>query len=84
MLVGAEMYLYFVLQVYKAEHQYNVWRTKSQEYEAQCEKLQHDVIEKELELAQVKELCLELQNHVQELKQIGNRSIEEDIIRSPG
>jgi two-component SAPR family response regulator len=71
------------LQVYRAEHQYNVWHTKSQEYEVQCEKLQHDVIEKELELVQVKELCSELQRHVQELKQIHDTSVEEDII-NPG
>jgi SMC interacting uncharacterized protein involved in chromosome segregation len=60
-----------------------VWHTKSQEYDAQCEKLQHDVIEKELELVQVKELCSELQSHVQELKQIRDASVEEDII-NPG
>jgi signal recognition particle GTPase len=72
-----------MLQVYKAEHQYNVCHSKLEEYESQCEKLQHDVIEKDLELAQVKELCLELQSHVQELKQIHDTSIEEDII-NPG
>jgi hypothetical protein len=72
-----------VLQVHKAEHQYNMWRSKSEEFEVQFENLQHDVIEKELELAQVKELCLELQSHVQELKHIHDTSIEEDII-NPG
>ncbi|XP_023719102.1 putative leucine-rich repeat-containing protein DDB_G0290503 isoform X2 [Cryptotermes secundus] len=66
-------------RMYKAEHQYNVLHKKSQEYEEQCEKLQQDVIEKEIELAQVKELCSELQSHVQELKQIRDTSVEEDI-----
>jgi SMC interacting uncharacterized protein involved in chromosome segregation len=69
--------------MYKVEHQYNVLHTKTQEYEVQCEKLQHDVIEKELELAHLKELCSELQSHVQELKQIRDTSIEDDSIQ-PG
>lgn len=61
-----------------------MWHTKSQEYEAQCEKLQRDLVEKELELAQVKELCSDLQNHVQELKQVGDVSVEEDNCANPG
>lgn len=71
------------MQAYKAEHQYNVLNTKSQEYETQCEKLQHDVTEKELELAHVKELCSELQSHIQELKQVRDISVEEDMT-NPG
>jgi SMC interacting uncharacterized protein involved in chromosome segregation len=71
-----------VLQVNKAEHQYNLWRSKSEEFEVQLEKLQHDVIEKELELARLKQLCLELQSHVQELKHSPDTSVEEDIINS--
>jgi hypothetical protein len=80
---GAEMYVYLVLQVYKAEHQYNLWHSKSEDFEVQLEKLQHVVIEKDLELARLKELCLELQSHVQELKHIPDTSVEEDII-NPG
>ncbi|XP_021932071.1 GRIP and coiled-coil domain-containing protein 2-like isoform X3 [Zootermopsis nevadensis] len=70
-------------RLFKAEHQCNVWHTRSQEYEAQCEKLQHDLVEKELELAQVKELCSDLQSHVQELKQVCDASIEEDNFINP-
>jgi hypothetical protein len=35
-----------------------MWHTKSQEYEAHCEKLQHYLEEKELMFADVKELLL--------------------------
>jgi SMC interacting uncharacterized protein involved in chromosome segregation len=69
--------------MYKAEHQCNVLHKKTQDYEVQYEKLQHNVVEKELELAHMKELCSELQSHVQELKQIRDTSVEEDII-NPG
>lgn len=61
-----------------------MWHTKSQEYEAQCEHLQHDLVEKELELAQVKELCSDLQSHVQKLKQVCDSSVEEDNCINPG
>jgi SMC interacting uncharacterized protein involved in chromosome segregation len=61
-----------------------MWHTKSQEYETWCEKLQCDVVEKELELAQMKELCSELQSHIQGLKQVCDTSVEEDTIINPG
>jgi len=73
------------LQVLKAEHQYQVWYAESQRNEALCEKLKLDAVEKECELAHTKELCSELQRHVQEIKQVHNISVEEDpYFTSPG
>jgi hypothetical protein len=74
-----------ILQVLKAEHQYQVWYAESQRNEALYEKLKLDTIEKECELAHTKELCSELQRQVQEMKQVHNISVEEGpCIASPG
>ena len=71
--------------MFKAEHQYQMWYAESQQSEALCEKLKHDAVEKEHELAHTKELCSELQRQVQEMKQVHNISVEEDpYIMSPG
>jgi hypothetical protein len=50
-----------------------------------CEILKLDAVEKECDLAHTKELCSELQSNVQEVKQVYNRSVEEDpCFTSPG
>ena len=88
MCVCVCIYIYILilpLQVLKAEHQYQVCYAESQRNEAMCEKLKLDAVEKECELAYTKELCSELQSHVQEIKQVYNRSVEEDpCFTSPG
>jgi len=72
-------------RVLKAEHQNQVWYAESQRNEALSEKLKLDAAEKECELAHTKELCSELQRHVQEIKQVHNISVEEDpCFTSPG
>jgi len=77
--------LILLLQVLKAEHQYQVLYAESQRNEALCEKLKLDAVEKECELAHTKELCSELQRHMQEIKQVHNISVEEDpCFTSPG
>jgi len=77
--------IYLPLQVLKAEDQYRVWYAESQRNEALCEKLKLDIVEKECELAHTKELCSELQRHMQEIKQVHNISVEEDpCFTSPG
>ncbi|XP_069682255.1 putative leucine-rich repeat-containing protein DDB_G0290503 isoform X3 [Periplaneta americana] len=62
----------------KTEHQFTLWHAKSAEYMAECEKLQRDVEQKELELAHLKELYSELQTDVQGMKQTREISVEED------
>jgi hypothetical protein len=61
-----------------------VWHKKSLEYEALCEKLQNDLVEKELEFAGMKELLSDLQSQVQELKHVSEISVEEDSSINPG
>ena len=75
------IYIYILilpLQVLKAEHQYQVLYAESQRNYALCEKLQLDAVEKECELTRTKELCSELQRHLQEMKPLHNTSVEED------
>ena len=82
------IYIYILilpLQVLKAQHQSQVWYEESQQNEALCEKLKLDAVEKECELAHTKELCSELQRHIQEIKQVHNICVEEDpSFTSPG
>lgn len=61
-----------------------MWHKKSLEYEALCEKLQNDLVEKELEFAGMKELLSDLQSQVQELKHVSEISVEEDSSINPG
>ena len=62
----------------KAEEECSLWQRKYDEYQSVCQKLQNEVEQKEIELHQMKELCCDLENHVQRLKPNTEKSIEED------